>query len=530
MLDNANIVLCGFMGTGKTSVGQRLAAVMSRPFIDMDTLLEQRLGAPIADVFARSGEALFREAERALCRELSTPAGTVIAAGGGAVIDQASRLDLAQGGLLFCLTCAPAECLRRIGDPASRPMLRGGDPAERLALLMAERSAAYATIPRHIDTTALSIDEVATAVTGLYRRDSSERVLPVRHDAGSYDIVFAEGALGRLGELLAARGLGGRAAVVTNSVVGPLYGERAANSLSNAGIRPLMVDIPDGEQAKTLDTVASLYDRMAEAGLERGDAIVALGGGVVGDIAGLAAATYLRGVPFVQVPSTVLSMVDSSVGGKVGVDHPRGKNLIGAFKQPALVVADPALLLSLPASERRSGLAEVIKHGVIAMPAILEHIEAQAAHGQAPDLVWLIAEAVRVKIDIVEEDPYERGRRAELNLGHTFGHALEVMSGYRTRHGEAVSIGMVIACRVAEKMGLCDADLTRRVETLLGSVGLPARHAGYAAQDIWAAMASDKKRKDGRLRFVLPLHAGKVIVTDHVAQQTVLEALRETGE
>ena len=306
-------------------------------------------------------------------------------------------------------------------------------------------------------------------------------------------------------------------------------GERAARSLSHAGIRPLVIEIPDGEQAKTLDTVAALYDRLAEAGLERGDAVVALGGGVVGDIAGLAAATYLRGVPFVQVPSTVLSMVDSSVGGKVGVDHRRGKNLIGAFKQPHLVVADPSLLLSLPAGERRSGLAEVIKHGVIAAPAILEHIEAQAARGQAPDLVWLIAEAVRVKIDIVEEDPYERGRRAELNLGHTFGHALEVLSGYRMRHGEAVSIGMVIACRVAEKMGLCQPDLTHRIEAILRSVDLPVRHAGYAAQNIWAAMASDKKRKDGRLRFVLPVQAGRVIVTDQVAQDVVFEVLERNG-
>lgn len=519
----ANIILAGFMGTGKTSVGRAVARRMGRRFVDMDSVLVERLGAPIADVFARAGEAHFRQAEAALCRELGEAAGLVIAAGGGSIISQANRVALAQGGLLVCLTCSAAECLRRIGDPASRPMLHGGDPARRLAQLMAERAPVYAAIARQLDTTNLAIEQVATEVIAMFERDSQDRILPVRHDSGVYDIVFGDGILARCGGALARRGLAGRVAIITNNVVGPLYAARVAAGLRSAGIDSVTIEIEDGEQAKSLATLASLYDRLAAAGLERSDAVLALGGGVVGDVAGLAAATYLRGIPFVQAPTTVLAMVDSSVGGKVAVDHARGKNLIGAFKQPEVVLADPATLLTLPAAERRSGMAEVVKHGLIAAPAILDRLEQPGA----VDLAWLIPEAMRVKIDIVQEDPYERGRRAELNLGHTFGHALERLSGYTLRHGEAVSIGMAAACRLAQRMGVCSPALVERVEAILRSLELPVRHAGYAAEDIWLAMASDKKRKAGRLRFVLPVRAGDMLITDQAPQELVLETLNE---
>jgi shikimate kinase/3-dehydroquinate synthase len=291
------------------------------------------------------------------------------------------------------------------------------------------------------------------------------------------------------------------------------------------GIRPVIIEMPDGEAAKTLATAAFLYNRLAEAGLERDDPVLALGGGVVGDVAGFVAATYMRGVPFVQIPTTVLSMVDSSVGGKVAVDHPLGKNLIGAFKQPEVVVANTSVLLSLPAAERTSGLAEVVKHGLIGAPDILDSLEKDGV----TDLAWLIARAIRVKIDIVQEDPFERGRRAELNLGHTFGHALEVVSAYGLRHGEAVSIGMVAATRLAARLGLCSPDLARHMESILDRLGLPVRHQGYPADAIWAAMASDKKRKAGRLRFVLPERPGKMVITDGVPRELVLEVLDEIG-
>lgn len=521
-----NLVLTGFMATGKSSAGRAAAQRLGRPFIDMDAVLVERLGAPIADVFARYGEAHFRQAEGALCRELSSPAGAVIATGGGTIVSVENRLALSRGGLLVCLTCSPQEALRRIGDPASRPMLNGGDPAARLSALLAERAPAYDAVPRQIDTSGLTVEQIVDRVVALYERDSHEQRLPVQHDRGAYDIVLGDGVLGRCGELLRERGVRGQVAVVTNTVVGQLWAERVVGSLEAAGLRARVLQIADGEQAKTLATIAGLYDQLAEMGLERGDVVLGLGGGVVGDMAGFAAATYLRGVPYVQAPTTVLAMVDSSVGGKTGVDHARGKNLIGAFKQPIAVLADTAALLTLPTAERRAGLAEVIKHGLIAAHDILEHVEGE----NALDLPWLIERAVMVKIGVVQEDPYEQGRRAELNLGHTFGHALEVLSGYRLRHGEAVSIGMVIACRLAARLGLCAPELATRMEDVLRKVGLPVRHAGHAPEAIWAAMASDKKRKDGRLRFVLPRRVGEMVVTDDVPQEAVLDILRETGE
>jgi len=405
-------------------------------------------------------------------------------------------------------------------------MLNGGDPATRMAELMAERAEIYAAIPRQVDTTDRAVAQIVEQIVSIYHRDAGERLMPVRHDAGSYDIIYRDGLLAGAGELLMQRGLRRQVAIVTNTVVGPLWARGLVHSLEQSGFSPCVIEIADGEAAKTLATVSGIYDQLAGAGLERGDAILALGGGVVGDIAGFVAATYLRGVPFVQAPTTVLAMVDSSVGGKVAVDHARGKNLIGAFKQPALVMADLSTLLTLPPAERRSGLAEVVKHGLIAAPDILEHIEKEAT----PDMAWLIPRAVEVKIEIVQQDPYEHGRRAELNLGHTFGHALESLSGYRLRHGEAVSIGMVAAGRVSARLGLCPRDLPARVESILQRVGLPARHAGYLPETIWAAMASDKKRKGGRLRFVLPVQAGQMLVTDDVPQALVLEILKALGE
>ena len=249
--------------------------------------------------------------------------------------------------------------------------------------------------------------------------------------------------------------------------------------------------------------------------------MLALGGGVIGDMAGFAAATYMRGVPLVQLPTTLLAMVDASVGGKVAVDHPRGKNLIGAFKQPELVVIDPLALATLDEAEMQSGWAEVIKAGVIGSPSLFEHLEEA---GDEPSLS-VIADAIRVKVTIVEEDPYEKGRRAVLNLGHTFGHALEVLSGFTLRHGEAVSIGMVAAIRTAVALGLCDEMVEERLVALLQRFGLPTRYAGYEPREVWKAMATDKKKRGKKLRFVLPRAIGQVVVTDQTPQAVVLEVL-----
>jgi 3-dehydroquinate synthase len=280
--------------------------------------------------------------------------------------------------------------------------------------------------------------------------------------------------------------------------------------------------VPDGEAHKTLSTVQGLYDCFIDAGLDRRSAVLALGGGVVGDMAGFAADTYLRGVPLVQLPTTLLSMVDSSVGGKVAVDHPRGKNLVGAFKQPTLVVADSGTLSSLTDGELANGLAEVVKTGLIGDAVLFEQIE---AHGPDP-LTWLVERAVRVKIAVVEEDPYEQGRRAILNLGHTFGHALELLSHYALSHGQGVSIGLVAAARLSARLGFCDPTLPGRVERVLVRLGLPVRYLEPTPAQIWEAMATDKKRRGKTLRFILLRDVGDVFVTDQVSRGDVLAVLQ----
>jgi 3-dehydroquinate synthase len=248
-----------------------------------------------------------------------------------------------------------------------------------------------------------------------------------------------------------------------------------------------------------------------------------LGGGVIGDMAGFAAASYMRGVPLVQLPTTLLAMVDASIGGKVAVDHPKGKNLIGAFKQPEMVLIDPVALATLDEAEMRCGWAEVIKAGVIGSPSLFERLE----EGGDEPLSSIIAKAVRVKVAIVEEDSYERGQRAVLNLGHTFGHALEVLSGFAFRHGEAVGIGMVAATRTAIVLGLCDETVEGRLAVLLQRFGLPTRYEGHEPEEIWEAMATDKKRRGKKLRFVLPKAIGQVMVTDQVPKAVVLEVLEK---
>jgi len=280
--------------------------------------------------------------------------------------------------------------------------------------------------------------------------------------------------------------------------------------------------MPDGEQYKTLETVNGLYPELVTAGLDRSGTIMALGGGVVGDTAGFVAATYMRGVRFVQIPTTLLAMVDSSVGGKVGVDLPQGKNLVGAFKQPEVVIIDPDVLATLPEREWRCGMAEVIKHGFIADEQLLQ-----------PEL-WdktqaeiLIARAVAVKVKIVQEDPYEKTVRAYLNLGHTFAHAIERVSQYSWPHGEAVGVGLVAAARLSYVLGLCSAELSEKVEKVVSTVGLPTRIGDLDPAELFAAMGSDKKWQAGHSRFVLLKAIGQPVIAHDVEAGVVIETLRQ---
>ncbi len=529
--DSRNIVLTGFMGTGKSSVGRYVAARLRRPFVDMDALIEERQGQTVAAIFAVEGETTFRRYESDMVHELTAQTGLVIATGGGALVNPANREALLATGAVICLQADADEVLRRVGSNGTRPLLNVENPRQHIEHLLTQRAPAYGAIPLQLDTLGLSVAAVGERVIALALGlvEGECFALPVHAPGADYTIIIGDGVLARLPALLTDLPIGATAALVTNDTLAPLHSATVMQALRAGGLAPRLCTMPDGESFKTLDTVRDLYAQFAQAELERQSAVIALGGGVVGDTAGFAAATYLRGLPFIQMPTTLLSMVDASVGGKVGVDLPGvGKNLVGAFKQPLLVLADTALLATLPPAEFRAGLAEVVKHGILAAPALFVDLE-----GVGPrSLPHLIAEAVRVKVNVVEADPFEQHVRAHLNLGHTFAHALELVSDFNIRHGDAVAIGLAAAAHLGVALGACDDALRDRIVHLLARLGLPVRiPASFtaSAQQLLVAMGSDKKKKEGRLRFIIPRRIGQVEIFDHVPPALVLAAWREVG-
>jgi len=330
----------------------------------------------------------------------------------------------------------------------------------------------------------------------------------------SYDILVGMGTIDSLGEALRKIPIEGRIAMVTNPKINNLYGDRVKKSLDQAGYRPLVIEIPAGERYKTLRQVGRVYDGLIAARFERRDALLALGGGVIGDLCGFAAATFLRGIDFVQCPTTVVAQVDASIGGKTGVDHPDGKNLIGAFHQPRLVCSDPLVLRTLSKREYRAGLAEVVKYGVISDAAFFDYLEknTKAILAQDPDkILHCIKRSSAIKAEIVQKDERESGLRKILNYGHTFGHAIETLSGYKTvRHGEGVAIGMACASRLAQRLGLLKKYDVERQIALLKAFGLPTDLPSFDTGDILKVMARDKKVVGGEIFFVLPEKIGAV--------------------
>jgi 3-dehydroquinate synthase len=518
----SSIVLTGFMGTGKSSAGRLLAARLGLTFVDTDELIARRAGKPIAAIFAEEGESAFRVREAQVARELAGQPGLVIATGGGMLVDADNAAVLGAGNAVFCLQASPAEIARRLqGEQEARPLLAGAQPAARLEEWLARRQTAYARFSP-IDTDGKSHEEVARAIENCVdvapeaTTGDVER-LPLRHPGGSYEVLVGSGLLPQVAALVGS----GPVVIISDKNVAPLFAARC-------GVETVLT-IPAGEPHKRLETVRDLYDGLLAAGLERNGTIVALGGGVVGDVAGFVAATYLRGVRLVQCPTTLLAMVDASVGGKTGVDLPQGKNLVGAFKQPEAVVADVLALGTLHLAEGAAGMAEVVKHGLLVGEELLAELTAPKWLPLPPPALRqrLIAQAIAVKRDVVEEDPYEQGRRAVLNLGHTFAHAVEQASNYQVRHGEGVAIGLVAAAHLSAALGYGQPALQEEIERLLLRLTLPVRFpAGLEPEALLAAMGQDKKRASGRLRFVLIGRPGDVFVAGDVPEQQVLQTLR----
>ncbi|MBO9999113.1 MAG: 3-dehydroquinate synthase [Cyanobacteria bacterium SID2] len=360
----------------------------------------------------------------------------------------------------------------------------------------------------------------------------TQSVIRVNLPQNAYEIAIASDGLDRLGAWMKSLGLGKKVMLVSNPTVFGYYGSRAIESLESVGFEVAHYLFPDGEEYKTLASIQGLYDEALAFKLERSSTMVALGGGIVGDMTGFAAATWLRGIGFVQIPTTLLAMVDASIGGKTGVNHPEGKNLIGAFYQPRLVSIDPKVLATLPDREFRAGMAEVIKYGVIWDAQLFAQLEAapQLDRSEAlpPNLLQeILIRSCQAKADVVSQDEKEAGLRAILNYGHTIGHAVESLTNYTEfLHGEAVGIGMVAASRIALAMDLWDRQCDDRQLALIEKAGLPTQlPPGIDFDSIVAKLQTDKKVKDGKVRFVLPSAIGKVTVSDRVPEDAIRSAL-----
>ena len=520
------VILVGLMGAGKSEVGRALARRLGWPFVDTDAEIETREQRSIATIFRESGEPYFREVERAVLRDVARGTPTVIATGGGVVLSSTSRQLLRRVGSVFYLRAPLDVLLERVGDDPGRPLL-GDDPHGALRRLHDERAGFYEQVGTPVDA-AQPIDGVVDAIL-THLAEARQRVgVGVR--SRPYDIWIGSGALALIGFDLRRLGARGRVAIVTDSRLAKRFGGSVRAVLEDGGFAVQVVAVPPGERAKSMRGASTVIDALAAFGLGRQDTVAALGGGVIGDLAGFVAGTYMRGVRLVQLPTTLLAQIDSSIGGKTAVNHPRAKNLIGLVHQPALVVADIDTLRSLPARERRAGMAEVVKYGMVLDGGLFDLLERQhAAPGRAwspPQLTQIVARCAALKARVVEEDEFERGPREVLNYGHTVGHAVEVAARGRYVHGEAVAIGMRVEGQIARRLGLLSGDDAYRQDALLEMLGLPSFVPAGAVEPLLDAMRLDKKARDGRIRCTLPEGIGRarlgVDVPDALMQEVVV--------
>ncbi|MFC3123946.1 3-dehydroquinate synthase [Pseudoroseomonas globiformis] len=537
-----SVVLIGLPGAGKSSIGKRLAQQLGLPFHDADLEIEAAAGLPITEIFARYGEPHFREGERRVIARLLAGPPLVLATGGGAFVDPETRRAIRDSGALSVwLRAEIPVLLPRVSHRATRPLFLHQEPEAVLQRLKAARHPIYAEADLAVDCPDETPEQTTARVQAAIEGFAAPARLPVALLGREYDIMVGEDLLPRAGGLMAGALPARRVAIISDAAVADLHLPALRAGLQQAGfeIRATLA-IPPGEGSKSLANFGRVLEELLAAGIDRNTGVVALGGGVVGDLAGFVAASALRGLPFVQVPTTLLAQVDSSVGGKTGINLASGKNLAGAFWQPRMVLADTGVLATLPPRELRAGYAEVAKHGLLQGP-LWSWCEAEGSRAAAGDPLALrhaVLESCRLKSAVVASDEREEsaeGGRALLNLGHTFGHAVEAECGYdgSLLHGEAVALGLYLAARLSARLGFCEAGLPDRVEAHLRAVGLPARLAElprrFPVERLMARMRKDKKVRDGRMRFVLLRGPGEPFTWSDVAPEDAEALLREEG-
>jgi len=534
----AAIILAGFMGTGKSAVAELLSRRWGLSSADTDAMIEEQVGTSVAEIFATRGEPHFRDLETTVLRQLATEDDLVVSTGGGILLREQNVELLRQMGPIICLYASAETIIQRTAASDERPLLNRPDAAAEIRRLLAERDEAYRQADYHITTDELTPQQVTDAVEETVRADPRGLFLvpgpveiPVELGEDSYTIHIGEGLLDAVGTIVAPDQAGQRAAVITDDNLEELYASVVARSLEEAGWEVCSLAVPSGEGSKTLATAGQLCEQLAEAGLDRGSAVFAVGGGMVGDLAGFVAAVYMRGLDFVQVPTTLLAQVDASVGGKVAVDLPQAKNLVGAFHQPRAVIIDTNTLRTLPDKQLCSGLGEVIKHAAIADEAMFGYLEenlGRLREGNAASLKYVLARNCQIKTEVVAADPYEQGQRVVLNFGHTIGHALErAAPQWQLSHGEAVAVGMVAESEIAVQKGLSEASVAERLQQLTAQAGLQPDLSEVDLQQARAAMSVDKKVRDRRLQLPVVPRVGQVVLTDQIQLADLGAALEQ---
>ena len=550
----SNIFVTGFSGSGKTTVGRVVARRLGWRFVDNDEEIVREAGMSIEAIFADMGESHFRELERQCLTVLCQGDQQVVSTGGGIVTDEANRRLMERNGVIVFLEARPETIYERLvqqrseGDgPVVRPMLTSPDPLARIRELKAERQAGYALAHWTVHTDQLSPEEVAQEVVRGWetlkrharRTDAGEDDLAavVRTSSGDYPVWVGWGTMNELGERVKSTITPSTAYIVSDEGV-YRQARRAQIAMEASGIPTHVFFIPPGESSKTLDTAQQLYTWLADRKAERGHLVLAVGGGVVGDLAGFVAATYLRGMPFAQVPTSLLAMMDAAVGGKVAVDLPQGKNLVGSFYQPKLVLADVEALQSLPKRELTSGWAEAIKHGLIMDEGLLTTFEERRDPILALErhaATDVIRRSVAIKARVVSQDEKEtEGIRVLLNYGHTIGHAIEAATDYSSfLHGEAVSVGMMGAAYIGQAMGMMSAEDVERQRALLEGFGLPLSYGDVDIAAVSEAMQSDKKTAGKAIRWVLLDGISQAVtrsdVPDDIVQETLTRLAQSTS-